>query len=400
MKRIVALMCILLTGTAAFSQKKPKKPQKPNLNKVLIYWREGKLDEAKTMIDSATVYEKTKNDGKTWYYRGLVYASLDTTSNEAFRALAEDPIAIAVESFQKADSLAKKGTDYYIMDGMNFTTKTSQIQMLFAHYLNRGAERYQAEDFANAVKYFEKAQVLMPNDTTGYLYAGVAAYLNEDYDKAITNFRGFIEKGGTSPDGYYKLLDIYLIRKQDREKALEIAREARQKYPDDFELAKSELGLLIDLKRVDEAKAGLKSAIEKEPDNKVFHYYLGYIYFNEKQLEDARKCFENALKIDPEYFESQYFLAQSYFEEAQIVQAQMKKLGVTAADRKKQKELDQLLVEKLKIALPYWERCEQLKPNEIEVLDRLRTIYYFLGNDAREKQVAAKLKVLSSDDNN
>ena len=85
MKRITLLLLMLAT-VSLYAQKTPK----PNVNKALNSWKEGKLDEAKANIDLATTYEKTMNDAKTWYYRGLIYASIDTTSNEAHKALATD----------------------------------------------------------------------------------------------------------------------------------------------------------------------------------------------------------------------------------------------------------------------------------------------------------------------
>src|SRR4051794_37585903 len=96
------LLLLLLATVAAYAQKAPK----PNLNKALQLWTENKLDEAKTMIDAATTYEKTMNDAKTFYYRGLIYASIDTTSNATFKALAPDAFEVALESFKKADEMS------------------------------------------------------------------------------------------------------------------------------------------------------------------------------------------------------------------------------------------------------------------------------------------------------
>jgi hypothetical protein len=62
MKRITLLMLMLAT-VVVYAQK----PVKPNLNKVPTLWKEGKLAEAKEMVDAATTYEKTMNDGKTYY---------------------------------------------------------------------------------------------------------------------------------------------------------------------------------------------------------------------------------------------------------------------------------------------------------------------------------------------
>ena len=92
MKRIIFLMLMLIT-VAVSAQKK----QKPNINKALKSLQDGQLAEAKEMIDAAATYEKTMDDGKTWYYRGLIYAAIDTSSNRAVRSLAEDPFKTAME---------------------------------------------------------------------------------------------------------------------------------------------------------------------------------------------------------------------------------------------------------------------------------------------------------------
>jgi hypothetical protein len=41
-----------------------------------------------------------------------------------------------------------------------------------------------------------------------------------------------------------------------------------------------------------------------------------------------------------------------------------------------------------------------MKPNDLDVLDRLKTIYYFLGDDTNEKRVTAKLNTLNADQEN
>ena len=57
------------------------------------------------------------------------------------------------------------------------------------------------------------------------------------------------------------LYQIYSGPKEDKEKALEIVREAKTKYPNDDTFAKLELGLLIDLNKIADAKEGLEYAL-------------------------------------------------------------------------------------------------------------------------------------------
>ncbi|MBT1701752.1 tetratricopeptide repeat protein [Chryseosolibacter indicus] len=393
MKRITLLM-LMLAGFALHAQKQAK----PNLNKALNLYREGKLAEAKEILDAATTYEKTMNDGKTWYYRGLVYAALDTTSNAQLKSLDPDPLKVAIESFAKADQMAGK-SEYFITgkDGVLPITKTTQIQTLANYYLNKGAQLYQDEKLEEALANFEKTQAVYPQDTTAFFYGGFVANSLEQHDKAIANFEKYIELGGKSPDAYSLLININSGPKENKEKALEYVRKAKQVFPANSDFPKVEIGLLIDLNKVEEAKSGLENAVKSEPDNKIYHFYLGYVNSKLEKWDDAKKNFEAALKVDPAYFDAQYYLAQIYLIEADKVRSQLKNLGISAADKKKQAELDKELVNKFKVALPYWEKAEQLKGDDVDVLDRLKTIYYYLGDDKNQKRVEAKLKTLGAE---
>jgi tetratricopeptide (TPR) repeat protein len=387
---------LMLIAVAVSAQKK----QKPNINKALKSLQDGQLAEAKAMIDDATTYEKTMNDGKTWYYRGLIYAAIDTTSNSAFKSLADDPFKTAMESFAKADQMGKAGSEYFTTDASSVipVTKSQQMLLLANHYLNRGAALYQADSLGEAMENFEKTQVVLPDDTIAYFYAGIVANSMEDYDKSIQNLEKYIEKGGTSSDAYSVMINTYSGPKDDKEKALEVARRAKEKFPDNGEFPKVEIGLLIEMEKIEEAKKGLEQAVVREPDNKTYHFYLGYVNSKLEKWDEAKKNFEAALRLDPSYFDAQYYLAQVYLIDAGKIMEQVKNLGISAADKKKQAELDKILVEKYKIALPHWEKAEKLKPNDLDVLDRLRTIYYYLGDDANEKRVSAKLKTLNADE--
>ena len=88
--------------------------------------------------------------------------------------------------------------------------------------------------------------------------------------------------------------------------------------------------MLIDLKRIDEAKKGLEEAIKKEPNNKILHFYLGYANSSLNNIEEAKKNYEAALKIDPQYFEAQLYLAKLVYAEAAATKKEMSNLGITA----------------------------------------------------------------------
>ncbi len=394
MKRFTLLLLMFAT-VSVYAQK----PVKPNLNKALNSWKEGKLEEAKANIDAATTFEKTMGDAKTWYYRGLIYATIDTTSNEAHKALATDAYKTAIEAFKKADELnAGKKEELFIQDATGVPMlKSQQMTNWAGGYLNKGASQYQEEDLEGALKNFEKVQEIIPKDTTSYFYAGFVANGLENYDKAIENFKKYNELGGKSSDGYSIMSNIYSGPKENKEEALKVVREAKAKFPANQDFPKVEIGLLIDLKRIDEAKSGLENAIKKEPGNKILHFYLGYANASLTKIDEAKKNYEDALKIDAQYFEASLYLAKLMYGEAAAIKKEMSNLGISAADKKKKFDLDKVLVEKLKVALPYWERAEKIKADDQEVLDTLYAMYTDLDMQDQMKRIDKRYKELGTE---
>jgi tetratricopeptide (TPR) repeat protein len=392
-----AIFILLLAPVVAFAQK----PIKPNLNKVLNFWKENKLADAKAMIDVAEADPKLSLDGKTFYYKGLVYAALDTTKNEAFKGLAENPLTTALAAFEKADGMSK-GKEYFVQDATGLPVLKSQQMLVLANfYLNRGATAYQEDDFKGAIADFKKTQTVIPNDTTAYFYSGYAAYQIEEYQTSVDELQKYIEKGGKSPDAYSLIINTYSGPLEKKEEALKWAQKAKAKYPANGDFPKVEIGLLIDLNKVDEAKGGLESAIKKEPSNKILHFYLGYVNSKLENWEVSKTNYQEALKIDPDYFDAQYYLAQIYLIDAEKVKREMNNLGISKEDQKKKLDMDKLLVEKYKTALPYWEKANTMKIDDtnsrIEVLDKLSIMYYYLGEDAKAAAVDKKLKELGVD---
>jgi len=392
MKR--ALLILVLIPAVLFGQKTPK----PNINKALNAFKSGKLDEAKEIIDAATTYEKTMDNGDTWYYRGLIYAAIDTSSNEAYHSLASDALDVALASFAKAEELSDGKTEYNITGDNGFPIlKTQQIDIWASTYLNKGANLYQEDNLEGALENFEKTSRILPDDTTAYFYSGIVANSLEKYDLSLEKFKAYIEKGGTSPDAYSMMLNMLNGPLDNKEKALELVREAKQKFPNHPDFGKVEIGTLIDMGKIDEAKSGLEEAVKKEPDNKVLHFYLGYVNSSLGNSEAAVKSYEEALRVDPNYFDAQLLIAKEKYKPAEKIKKEMANLGISPADRKKKLELDKVLVEQLQIALPYWEKAEKMNPSEQEVLDALSSIYGDLGMTAQVQRIEKRYKELGQD---
>jgi tetratricopeptide (TPR) repeat protein len=406
MKRILFLL-LMLGSVATFAQKQAK----PNINKALTAWRDGNVKEAKEIIDAATTYEKTMNDGKTWYYRGLIYANIDTAKNEAIRSLDPNALTVALQSLQKAKELGKAGSEYFVQDGSGLPiTQTVQLEGLANYYLNAALNAFQEEadnakslaSLRNSKRVFESG-LFSPykNDTLAYYVTAIVAQQSDSLDLAIENANKYIEKGGTSKDIYTILYQIYYSGpKEDKNKALEVVRQARQRFPAVAEYSKMEIGLLIDMGKIEEAKAGLEEAIKKEPDNKILQFYLGYANTRTENHLQARKNYEEALRIDPAYWEAQFYLANTYLVDIDKTSKELSNVPNTPAYSKKRSELVQKRVREAEQAIPFLEKAEKMKApdkdSEIEVLQKLGQLYYYTADDKNSARVEKKLKALGA----
>lgn len=437
---------MMLLGCFAASAQKQKKP---NINRALEAWRQGKLDEAKQIVDDATTHEKTMNDGKTWYYRGLVYASLDTTSNETFQSLADDALSVAMASFEKAEQLGKAGNEYFITAPGSIVpdTKTNQLTNLANHYLNIGINEFQDnQDYEASLNALDKSTTVFerggladyPNDTLAYYVKALAAAEAEKPEVAEESVNKFYEKGAKGRDGYLILYRIYTSgATEDREKALEVAQTAREKFPMDPDFPKFEIGLLIDMGRIGEARTGLMEAVAAEPDNKILQFYLGYANIRLAESErkaadslamanmtkkdaqvteaikahetkhtefihEARNNFKEALRIDPAYYEAQFYYATTYTMEVDKTTREYNATPSNSASAKKRQELIQRRVAQSEEAIPHLEKALQIATNneqKIDVLQMLSQLYYYTADDKNAQRVSAELKKLGFDDN-
>jgi tetratricopeptide (TPR) repeat protein len=401
MKKLFVLL-LILSPFAVLAQKEVK-PSLPKAEKAL---KENKLDEAKAIIDATTASqefmvtkkgEPSKNAAKAWFLKGVIYAAMDTTKNTAWNELDTNAFATAKESFDKAKELGGADAKGYINDAFGLPIDNQAVKLNLAQaYFNKAITEYQDnKDYKKAFQITENTLYFIPEDTSVLLNAGV--YFGpaaEEYEKSVVYMKEYIAKGGKSQDPYIMLFGIYRDRTKDFDAALKVAQDAMKKFPNNPDFPKYELDIYIKTNKLPEAREAMTKQAMADPTDKESRYYLGVINQELKDNKEARKWYDEAVKIDPKYFEAQLAIAELVYLDAKEVKAQMNQLGITADDKKKRFELDKVYVEKLKVALPYFEALEKLNPDEPKVLDNLLNIYTDLGNEPQMNRIMKKMKSL------
>lgn len=389
MKKLIFAMVFIGLGTLVYGQYEPK----GKTSRAESAFNKGELDIAKAEIDEAFKVDdkgKVTESAKNWYTRGRIYKAiyLDDSTDYGNLAPKEEALKTAMESFNKVESMEKENSTYRI-----FTDQ--EINQLYGTIINEGAEKYNENDFEGAYNDFMTALMVNPSDTTALLYGGVSAQQAEMIDEALACFEQLAEDGNANIDTYKTMIYLYRTEKEDMEKVLETVEKALKAFPDNKELTQEKITTLIIMERVDEAKAELQTAINNEPTNPLYYYFLGYLYDFQEDADNAIEQYKKAIELNPDYYEANYNLAVVYYNKARDVLSELNNLSL---DEYRKQET--AYMEKAKVyfeeALPYFEKAVEIKPDEdIQLLETLEGVYIRLQMKDKAAELEKQIKALT-----
>lgn len=378
------------------------KPSIPKAEKAL---REGKIDEAKSIIDVTTASQEfmvdkkgnpSKNAAKAWYLRGLIYFAMDTTKNTAFKSLDPNPFQQGKESFEKALALDKEAISFF-NEPTGLPMLNSNVNLLIGNsYFNQAINAYNEEnDYKKALDLAEKTTYFIPKDTTLLFYSSAFALQAAAPDKAVKYLERYLAEGGKDPKAYASMANIY-VEQKDNTNALKWLKEGQAKYPNYRDLRLLELNVYLNEKKFDVAKTMVEAELQNDP-NRDNYFLYGQLNRELGDSEKAKGAFKKALELDPKSFDAAAELANLYWQDAKKYKDQIGALGNSKEDLKKKQALDAPYVEALKAYLPYIEACEKLSPDDVTTLYSLLNVYSELADEAKVARVKKRLKALGED---
>jgi tetratricopeptide (TPR) repeat protein len=335
-----------------------------------LFQKQGTLDKARTEIDKAITNEKTSGKAKTWFTRGEIYEGIANSPIYSKTVPAAEANKTAFESYQKAIQLEGKDSEY----GKQALGK---MDTFYGLALNAGVASYNEKKYDEAIKSYQMAQSIKPQDTTAYLYAAYAAGAKQDYTAA----KGFYSKlqgiGYKSPQLYTSLLQIAREEKNDAEYA-QVLQSALTAFPNNKTFVLEDLNRLISAGQDKQAIDKLKHAIELDPTNSNLYTVLGSVYDKLKQPDQAQAAYQKAVEIDPKNFDAQFNVGVNYFNKgADIFKAVNKMSLPTYQKQGKAKEAE--AKKYVQQAVPYFEAALAANPNDRGTMSALQKAYTQLG---------------------
>jgi len=187
-------------------------------------------------------------------------------------------------------------------------------------------------------------------------------------------------------------LSLVYVIKGENEKALTIIDEARKANPDDIDLLRVDADLAMKMEDFDKYDKLVRELLTKDPNNPDLYLLLGNSAAEMDNYEEAIKYYKKSIEIDPEYFNGMINLALTIVKDEDKIIEEMNNLGMTPADNKKYDELKKKRENLYREALPYFEKAQQLRPNDRSLVETLMNIYSQIGEDTKFQTMKTKLE--------
>lgn len=257
------------------------------MDKLMVEANRKTISDAVKKADAA-VTKKDSAKAKTWLTRGEAY--LDLANSQDSVLTKGEPLAAykAVEYFKKAIALEKDGPSgvaakkYLLLTYAKDGKPEAEGQKTFSAFMNGGITKYQAKNFAGAVKDLQMASEISPKDTTAAMYTGVIGQMAKDDAAAKAGFEKFLDLGGKDPAMIYALAQIYRNEKNE-EKAISTLEKGIALHPNNKDLKSEKINLLLSFKKIDLAIKELESSVAKGNSNPQEVLNLGILYENKAQ---------------------------------------------------------------------------------------------------------------------
>ncbi len=393
MKRILLLMALMICVSAAFAQK----------GKVLSaqsFKDQSKLKEALEAINIAIDTSNPKSEktipwSKTWEVRGQIYQAIYQSKDENVKKLADNSLAISLESYAKALELDEKKR--------NEGAIKISLTLLTSDFTDQAVKAFNDNDYELALESFkhilaiEEMPIMIEEgseatvDTVIIYNAGLAAYNAEKYDEAIKYYKEAAVYGYNGARTYELMAQTYLD-KPDTTGAIGILKEGFEKYPENSSIMVQLINIYLNTS-VDDAMKYLTLAIENDPENATYHFAKGSLYDKLEKTENALVCYKKAVELKDDYYDAYYNLGTIYYNLG-VQQVDVANAVPTNQPDVYDEEIAKADVE-FKQAIPYMEKASEINPDDIFSLEALKTLYYRLKVMDKYDNVMKRLSELN-----
>ncbi|NLE64121.1 MAG: tetratricopeptide repeat protein [Bacteroidales bacterium] len=379
MRKLFFSLVILTVSTTAFTQSGKKDVSSAYNHYLNQYW-----DRAKSSIDKAITFEDTKNDAKTWMYRGNIYLQLASTNDPDYQGLCDNCAEVAYEAYLKALQLDKD----IQAPSMGIATPAQGLRFCSDLLYNEAIKQIKAKNNEKAYGFAEKSYNSNKNSEGANFILALTAELVNKKDVAKERYIQLVKRKTKMFEPYYRLANIYK-EENDTANALKVINTEPGDTNFDINYTINKAVVLMWAGNVEEATKIMDNALDKDPNNHLLLFGLGSALSDQKKYDEAEKYLLKAMDVNPDDINTIYNLGNSYYNHYVDI---FKSLDTIENDNEynKAKQDCQSLLRK---ALPLLEKAHELDSNDKNTLIMLKTVYPRIDKKEGEEEIfSAKLK--------
>lgn len=147
----------------------------------------------------------------------------------------------------------------------------------------------------------------------------------------------------------------------------------------------------LDKKDETSALAFADELLAKDPNSKIGNYSKGFVLFGQNKYSEAVGYFIKTTEIDPTFSDAFYNAGVCYCNEGYALNETLSKKKLTVAQNNEEIKKVKAYYEK---ALPFFLKVKELEPENVNRwASRLSTVYYIMGDKAKQKEMDALLNM-------
>lgn len=402
MKKLIISLLLVASISGLYAQKSNVNRAK---NKVLIETPE--FGEARELIKPALTDESTKNVANTWYVAGLIdYKENQTLGDNPDQDKRGPMVLQSYNYFLKADSLDQlpdakgKVKPKHRKDIKNMVTEYYQYYLI-----GYGAHLFDNRQYKDAYNVFETFLEIpdlpliensIQKDTTYNMieyYAAISAS-NADMSKEAIGFLEKLKDGAYEPITVNQMLYDEYRKLNDTVNYVRVLENAVQKFPQEPWFLQNLINHYIYSNQTEKALDYLETAIKQEPNSAQYRFVEGSLKESLKDTEGALASYKKATELDPNMHSAYAEMGRIHYNKAIAL---WDAADAIRGNAKKMKEEQAKAMEEFKEALPYYQKANQLAPNEMNYKVMMRTLYYRLKMYTEYEAIDAEIKKITGD---
>lgn len=305
------------------------------------------------------------------------------------KEVTENATAQALEAYNKAYELDPKTAEKVktgLQQLVDFCTQKGDCAYRLGHYAEAADGYLETFNIQSSPAYGTPEMTLLYNAGLLRTFDGSknpesfvlgAEYLNKALDM------GYVDEDGSI---YYYLFHCYYGQKANDPAFVTKAKEALltgiEKYPKNERILEGLMSLYTSEPNVGDPAdliAMIDGALAETPDNIDLWFGRGRTFYALKNYDESIASFQKVVELQPELFDGYYYLGIFYTIKGDAMNAETneKQYSSQAAYDADQKAV----IEVYKQAVPYFEKAHELKPDDADTLEYIKSLCFRLRDE-------------------